>query len=57
MRGYQAYSDFTAQSRTVSALMSMYAQLKHDPNARIELTPLVVVGFQIVVIREEMFFS
>lgn len=42
MATYQPYSDFTAQSRTVAALMSMYAQLERDPAARIELTPVVV---------------
>jgi hypothetical protein len=42
MAKYQPYSNFTAQSRTVSALMSMYAQLERDSAARIELTPFVV---------------
>lgn len=42
MATYQPYSDLTAQSRTVSALMSMYAQLERDSAARIELTPIVV---------------
>ncbi len=42
MAMYQPYSDFTAQSRTVSALMSMYAQLERDSGTRIELTPIVV---------------
>lgn len=42
MATYQPFSDFTAQSRTVSALMSMYAQLERDSTARIELTPIVV---------------
>lgn len=39
---YQPYSDFTAQSRTVSALMSMYAQLERNSSVRPELTPIVV---------------
>jgi len=39
---YQPFSDFTAQSRTVSALMSMYAQLEHGSATRMELTPIVV---------------
>lgn len=43
METYRPFSNFTAQSRTVSALMSMYAQLERDsPVARIELTPIVV---------------
>jgi hypothetical protein len=42
MTTYQPYSDFTAQSRTVSALMSMYAQLESSPSSRVELTPIVV---------------
>ena len=42
MATYQPFSNFTAQSRTVSALMSMYAQLERDSAARIELTPIVV---------------
>jgi hypothetical protein len=39
---YQPYSDFTAQSRTVSALMSMYSQLEGASSPRVELTPIVV---------------
>lgn len=39
---FQAYSDFTAQSRNVSALMSMYANLERQPVTRLELTPIVV---------------
>lgn len=39
---YQPYSNFTAQSRTVSALMSMYAQMEGGGSSRIELTPIVV---------------
>lgn len=42
MKTYQPFTDFTAQSRTVSALMSIYAQIEADPAARIELTPIVV---------------
>jgi len=42
MTTYQPYSDFTAQSRTVSALMSMYGQLERGGPSRIELTPIVV---------------
>ena len=48
MTTYQPYSDFTAQSRTVSALMSMYGQLERGGPSRIELTPIVVfLGFSI----------
>ena len=42
MTTYQPYSNFTAQSRTVSALMSMYAQLEADASSRMQLTPIVV---------------
>jgi hypothetical protein len=42
MTTYQPYSSFTAQSRTVSALMSMYAQLEGGMPSRVELTPIVV---------------
>jgi hypothetical protein len=42
MTTYQPYSNFTAQSRTVSALMSMYAQLEGGASSRIELTPIIV---------------
>lgn len=42
MKTYQPFTDFTAQSRTVSALMSMYGLIERDPAARIELTPIVV---------------
>jgi hypothetical protein len=42
MTTYQPYSNFTAQSRTVSALMSMYAQLEGAVAPHVELTPIVV---------------
>lgn len=42
MKTYQPFNDFTAQSKTLSALMSMYALVERDPAARIELTPIVV---------------
>ena len=42
MKTYQSWSDFTAQSRTVSALMSMYAQLESRAPKQMELTPIVV---------------
>jgi hypothetical protein len=42
MNTYQPWSDFTAQSRTVSALMTMYAQLESGTPKRMELTPIVV---------------
>lgn len=42
MKTYQPFSDFSAQSKTVSALMSMYAQLESGPNKRMDLTPIVV---------------
>jgi hypothetical protein len=42
MTTYQPYSDFTAQSHTVSALMSMYGQLERRGDAPSELTPIVV---------------
>jgi hypothetical protein len=42
MTTYQPFLNFTAQSRTVSALMSMYAQLETVTSSRIELTPIVV---------------
>lgn len=45
---FQAYSDFTAQSRTVAALMSMYANLERQTDVRVELTPIVVfIAFSI----------
>jgi hypothetical protein len=48
MTTYQPYSDFTAQSRTVAALMSMYGQLEPGGTSRVELTPIVVfVAFSI----------
>lgn len=48
MTKYQAYSDFTAQSRTLSALMSMYGNLEQNRGKRFELTPIVVfLGFSI----------
>jgi hypothetical protein len=42
MTTYQPYSGFTAQSRTVAALMAMYGQLERGGSSRIELTPIVV---------------
>lgn len=42
MTTYTPFSDFTAQSKTVAALMSMYAELEHDQAHRAELTPIVV---------------
>jgi hypothetical protein len=42
MTTYQPYSDFTAQSRTVAALMAMYGQLERGGSTRNELTPIVV---------------
>jgi hypothetical protein len=42
MTTYQPFSNFTAQSRTVSALMSMYGQLERGAPDRMELTPIVV---------------
>jgi hypothetical protein len=42
MTTYQPYSDFTAQSRTVAALMRMYGQLERAGSSRTELTPFVV---------------
>ena len=42
MTTYQPFTDFTAQRKTVSALMSMYAQMERDASARIDLTPIVV---------------
>ena len=42
MATYQAYNDFTAQSRTVSALMNLYANLEQKEGRKIELTPIVV---------------
>ena len=40
---YYQYTEFTAQSRLVSALMGMYAMLEKTPeNTRIEITPFVV---------------
>jgi hypothetical protein len=49
MTTYQPFSDFTAQSRSVSALMSMYGQLlEGGASSRIELTPIVVfIAFSI----------
>jgi hypothetical protein len=48
MTTYQPYSNFTAQSRTVSALMSMYAQLEGGTSSRVELTPIIVfIAFSI----------
>ena len=42
MKTYQPFTDFTAQSKTVSALMFMYALVERDSAARIEPTPIVV---------------
>jgi hypothetical protein len=42
MTTYQPFSDFSAQSRTVSALMSMYAQLESGRASKGELAPIVV---------------
>lgn len=48
MTTYQPYSDFTAQSQTAGALMSVYAQLERGEPSRIELTPIVVfIAFSI----------
>jgi hypothetical protein len=48
MKTYRPYTNFTAQSRTVSALMSMYAQLESGTPKRTELTPIVVfIAFSI----------
>src|SRR5712692_4020553 len=48
MTTYQPYSDFTAQSRNVAALMSMYGQLERGGSSRTELTPIVVfIAFSI----------
>jgi hypothetical protein len=43
MTHYRTYFDFTAQSKTVSAFMSMYAALEREPNnIHVELTPIIV---------------
>lgn len=42
MTSYQPYLDFTAQSKTVSALMSLHAQLKSKEFPLTEFTPIVV---------------
>ena len=42
MRTYQAFSDFTAQGVSVSALMGMYAQLEREPHGRTEFTAVTV---------------
>jgi hypothetical protein len=42
MKTYQPYTDFTAQSKTVAALMSMYALIERDSDVQIERTPIVV---------------
>jgi len=48
MMKYQAYSDFTAQSMTLSALMSMYGNLEQNRGQRFELTPIIVfLGFSV----------
>ncbi|HEU4951096.1 MAG TPA: hypothetical protein VFT46_04050 [Holophagaceae bacterium] len=48
MRYYQAFSDFTAQSRSVGALMSMYGLLERDDQVRLPLAPVVVfIAFSI----------
>lgn len=48
MTTYRAYGNFTAQSRTISALMNMYAKLDRTNEGRVELTPIVVfISFSI----------
>jgi len=42
MTTHQAFVDFTAQSRTVAALMNLYRNLENSGGERIELTPIVV---------------
>ena len=42
MKTYQPYAEFTAQSKTVSALMSMYTFVQRNPDIRIEFTPIIV---------------
>ena len=42
MTSYQPYLDFTAQGKTVQALMMLYAQLEKRDLAKIELLPFVV---------------
>lgn len=42
MATYQAYFDFTAQSRSVGALMKMYALLDKEQPAKLPLAPVVV---------------
>lgn len=42
MTKYQAYCDFTAQSKAVSALMQLYADLEKNNDKIVELTPIVV---------------
>ena len=42
MSTYQPYTDFSAQSKTVHALMNLYAQLEGHSDFESEITPLVV---------------
>lgn len=42
MTTHQAFTDFTAHSRTVTALMNLYASLEASEGRRVELTPIVV---------------
>ena len=42
MTTFQPYLDFTAQGKTVQALMMLYAQFEKRPFAKIELLPFVV---------------
>lgn len=42
MAKHQACCDFTAQSKAVSALMHLYANLEKNTDKRVELTPIVV---------------
>nr|WP_315237703.1 hypothetical protein [uncultured Albidiferax sp.] len=42
MPQYQAFTNFTAQSKSVSALMSMYSMLEKGQTAGIPLAPVVV---------------
>ena len=42
MHYHQAFADFTAQTRSVDALMSMYGLLEKDDTARVPLMPVAV---------------
>ena len=42
MATYQPYLDFTAQSKTVSTLMSLYAQFESKNNTETEFTTIIV---------------